>query len=66
MAAMDHMIVERQDHQRWVGDNAAENAGIHGVKVNRLGMDNLTEASDGLVCSEDPSFLGLDIQGFGD
>jgi len=26
MATMDHMIVERQNHQRWVSDNAAENA----------------------------------------
>jgi hypothetical protein len=56
MAAMDHMIVEWQNHQRWVGDNAAENAGIHGVKVNRFGMDNLTEASDGLMSLESPSF----------
>src|SRR4029450_1710730 len=57
VATMNHMIVERQNHQRWIGDNAAKNARIHGVKVNRFGMDNLTEAGDGLVCSEDLSFL---------
>src|SRR5262249_24771288 len=56
MAAMDHMIVKGQNHQRWVGDNAGENGGIHGVKVNRFGMDNLTEASDGLMSLESPSF----------
>jgi hypothetical protein len=54
---MDHMIVEGQHHQRWIGDNPAENAGIHGVKINRLGMDDLTEARDGLIRREDPSFL---------
>src|SRR5215510_2759284 len=57
MAAMDHMIVEWQNHQRRICDNAAEHAGIHGVKVDRFGMDNLTEASEGLIRLESPSFL---------
>jgi hypothetical protein len=59
MATMDHMIVERQNHQRWVSDNTAENAGIHGVKVRRFGMDGLRETSDGLIRREDPSFLRI-------
>ena len=61
MTAMDHMIVERQNHQRGVGDDAAENAGIHGVKVSRFGMDRLTETSDGLIRHEVGVFFGLDI-----
>jgi hypothetical protein len=57
MAAMDHMIVERQNHNRGIRDDPAENAGVHGIKVNRLGMNGLSQASDGLIRREDPSFL---------
>lgn len=66
MAAMDHVIVEGQNHERWVRDDPAENAGVHGVKVNRLGMDDLTKASDGLIRREDPSFLSARHTTFGD
>src|SRR5687767_11217049 len=47
MAAVHHMIVERQNHQRRVGDDSAEDARVHGIKITRFGVDSRPQTGDG-------------------
>jgi hypothetical protein len=39
-----HVVVERQNHTRRVGNNAAQDAGVHGVEIDGLGMDSVLQA----------------------
>jgi hypothetical protein len=57
MAAMDHMIVEVES-SALVGDNTAENAGIHRVKVNRWNGQRLRRC----LINPNPSFFALDMK----
>jgi hypothetical protein len=47
MAPVHHMVVERQNHQRRVCDDSAEDARIHGVEVTRFGVDSRSQTGDG-------------------
>ena len=49
VAAVHHVIVERQHHERGVGDDAAEDAGVHRVEVACLRVDRLAQAADRIV-----------------
>src|ERR1051326_1625095 len=46
---MNHVIVERKDHERGIGDDAAENARIHRVIVGRLRMNGRSQARGGFI-----------------
>jgi hypothetical protein len=44
-----HVIVEGENHERGISDNAAEDAGVHGVEVPSFGVDGSTQTGNRFV-----------------
>ena len=63
MAAVHHVIVERQHHERGIGDDTAEHAGIHRVKIRCFGVDGLAQARERFFSGEN---VGCFSVGHGD
>ena len=55
VAAMHHMIVEPQHHESRIVNDAAENAGVHCVKVRGLAVNRFVEADSRLFAIENRS-----------
>src|SRR5262245_914928 len=53
MAAMHHVIVEREHHQRGIRDDAAELARVEGVVAHRLPRAQRFEPRDDVGCRQD-------------
>ncbi len=49
MAAMDHMVVEGQDHESRIGDDPAEDAGVHRVKIAGPLVNGRAKTGDGFI-----------------
>jgi hypothetical protein len=49
VTTMHHVIIERQDHKRRVGDYASQDAGVHSVEINGLGMHSVSQARAGFI-----------------
>ena len=52
VAAVRHVIVQGQDHERRVGDDAAENARVHGVEIDCFGVNGFLQSCQRLIRSE--------------
>jgi hypothetical protein len=50
---MHHMVIERQDHERRVGDDASQDAGVHGVEIDGLDMHSVSQARAGFIRGKD-------------
>jgi hypothetical protein len=44
VAPMYHMVIQGQHHERRIGDNTAEDARVHGVKIRGFGMPRAPQA----------------------
>ena len=49
MTAVHHVIIEGQDHERRIGDNAVQDAGVHRVEVSCVGMNRLAQTGNGQI-----------------
>ena len=49
VAAMHHVIIERQHHERRIRDDAPQHAGVHGVEVVRPVMQPAAQTRHGLI-----------------
>ena len=56
VAAVHHVIVERQHHERGVGDDAVEDARIHRVKIRRFGVNGLAQTRKRFFSGENGGF----------
>ena len=54
VAAMDHVVVERDQHQRRIGDDAAELARIERVELHRLPRPQRAQAAQHVVGVQHP------------